>query len=235
MNYDLFRTLWHEALETANLVNLPFQPVETVELDGMSRTHEIAVALSGAQPASPFYVTATLSWRWDAALSARSATTEEDLLVDILGQDGYYLVTERPWLRVDVTLNATVPLDSPLPMPGADAWRRWTAEVAARLSPLLPIDCAEAEYPVEDGYRSRVLSARDEPEARLRCDPDGGLYLTGVYLPAWQGIDLPRQWDNSDREPDDWPDDDLADFAARVRQALQEWEECLVHLHPEAG
>jgi hypothetical protein len=127
-----------------------------------------------------------------------------------------------------------VPLDSPLPMPRADAWRRWAAEVAARLSPLLPIDCTEAEYPVEDGYRSRVLSARDEPEARLRCDPDGRLYLTGVYLPAWQGIDLPRQWDNSDREPDDWPDDDLADFAARVRRALQEWEECLGCLHQQA-
>jgi hypothetical protein len=235
MNYDLFRKLWHEALETASLVNLPFQPIENVELEGMNRTHEITVALSGAQPASPFYVTATLSWRWDAALSARSATTEEDLLVEILGRDGYYLVTEQPWLRVDVVLNATVPLDSPLPMLGADAWRRWAAEVAARLPPLLPIDCADTEDPFEDGPGLRVLSSRDEPEIRLRCDPDGGLYLTGVYLPAWQGIDLPRQWDNSDREPDDWPDDDLADFAARVRQALQEWEGCLVHLHPEAG
>ena len=233
MNYDLFCKLWHEALEFANLVNLPFQPIETVELDGMSRTHEIAVALSSTQPVSPFYVTATLSWRWDAALSARSATTEEDLLVNILGQDGYYLVTEQPWLRVDVILNATVPLDSPLPTPDTGAWRRWAAEVAARLSPLLPIDCAEAEVPVEDGYRSRVFSSRDEPEARLRCDPDGRLYLAGVYLPAWQGIDLPRQWDNSDREPDDRPDDDLADFAARVRRALQEWEECLGCLHQQ--
>ena len=48
MNYDLFRTLWHEVLESADLVNLPFQPIETVELDGMSRTHEITIALSGA-------------------------------------------------------------------------------------------------------------------------------------------------------------------------------------------
>jgi hypothetical protein len=62
------------------------------------------------QPTSLFYVTATLSWRWDAALSARSATAEEDLLVEILGRDGSYLVTEQPWLRVDVTLNATVPV-----------------------------------------------------------------------------------------------------------------------------
>jgi hypothetical protein len=231
MNYDLFRMLWHEALESANLVNLPFQPIETVELDGMSRTHEITVALSSTQPASPFYVTATLSWRWDAALSARGATTEEDLLVDILGQDGYYLVTEQPWLRVDVILNATVPLDSPLLMPDADVWRRWAAAVTARMSPLLPIDCADAEYPFEDGHRPRVLSSRDEPEVRLRCDPDGRLYLTGVYLSAWQGIDLPRQWDNPDREPDDWPEEDLADFATRVHRALRGWEDCLRHLH----
>ncbi|MBN1978014.1 MAG: hypothetical protein JW918_11500 [Anaerolineae bacterium] len=73
------------------------------------------------------------------------------------------------------------------------------------LPPLLPTDCADTEDPLEDGPGLRVLSARDEPESRLRCDPDGGLYLTGVYLPAWQGIDLPRQWDNSDRELDGWP------------------------------
>ncbi len=233
MNYDMFRTLWHEALETARLTDLSFDPIEVVELDGMSRTHEIIVGLSGAQETSPFYVTATLHWRWDAVLSARSATTEEDLLVEILGQDGSYLVTEQPWLRVDVTLNATLPLGSPLPMPGVDAWRRWMAAVGARLFPLLPINWTYGEYLFEEGYWPRVLSAREEPEVRLRCDPDGRLRLAGVYLAAWQGVDLPRQWDDPDREPDDWPEQTLAEFTHRVRQALHEWEGCLKILAPE--
>jgi len=68
---------------------------------------------------------------------------------------------------------------------------------------------------------------------KLHCDPDGQLYLTGVELSAWQGIGLPRQWDDPKRPPDRWPDAQLADFAGRVRRALQEWEDCLGYLHQE--
>ena len=110
-------------------------------------------------------------------------------------------------------------------MPDADAWRRWTAEVTTRLAPFLPTGDGE------DDQGRPVLCWCGEPTAQLRCDPDTGrLYLTGVELSAWQGIDLPRQWDNPDRQPDPWPDAQLADLASRVRQALQMWEECLSYL-----
>jgi len=62
--------------------------------------------------------------------------------------------------------------------------------------------------------------------------PDAG---AGVHLSAWQSIDLPRQWDKPDREPDDWPEVELADFIERVRRALQEWEGCLECLSPAIG
>ena len=228
MNYDQFRTVWHETLDAAGLLPFPPRPTESVELGWLSRTYRTAVSLRGVQRAGLFYISAGLSWKWDAALAARSATTEEDLLIDLLGQDGYYLVTERPWLRVDAALRATLPMDSPLPMPDAGAWRRWAAEVTTRLAPFLPIRGMD-----EDEAEPASLSWRGEPAARLRCDPDGQLYLTGVELSAWQGIDLPRQWDNPDQPPDGWPDAQLADFAGRLRQALQEWEDCLVHLHRE--
>jgi len=147
-------------------------------------------------------------------------------LIEVLGQDGYYLVTQRPWPQVDVTLSATLPVDSPIPMPDSSVWRRWAAEVASRLSPFLPIESEE------DNHGLVVLSSRSKPAARLRCDPNNGeLYLTRVELSAWQGIDLPRQWDNPDREPDPWPEAQLADFAGRVREALLVWEDCLGHLH----
>jgi len=84
----------------------------------MSRGYSINVSLRSVQRAGPFRIIAGLSWKWDAALSARTATTEEDLLVEVLGEDGYYLVTEQPWLRVDVTLRAILPMDSPLPSAG---------------------------------------------------------------------------------------------------------------------
>jgi hypothetical protein len=83
----------------------------------------------------------------------------------------------------------------------------------------------------EDDQGRPALCWCGELIAQLQCAPDTGrLYLTHVELLAWQGIDLPRQWDNPDRQPDSWPDVQLADFADRVRQALQMWEECLSYL-----
>jgi hypothetical protein len=118
------------------LLSFPPRPAETIDLGDMSRTYRIFVKLYRAQRAGLFHVMAELSWRWDALQTARTATREEDVLEELLGRDGYYLVTERPWLRLDVTLKATLPLDSPLPMPGA--------EVTARLAPLLPTEAEEA-------------------------------------------------------------------------------------------
>lgn len=228
MNYDQFRTLFEEALRAARMMRPFSRREETISLGGMSRAYETRVAL-GTQSPPPFYVTATLCWKWDAALSARFATTEEDLLTEILGRDGSYLVTERPWLRVDVKLNASLPWGEPLPMPASDAWQRWASEVVARLSPLLPADSEEVEGELQ------VLSWCGEPEAEVQCGTDGRLFVTGVYLSAWQGIDLPRQWDNPDRAPDPWPDEQLDDLAERLRQALVEWEYCLQYLPTAAS
>ena len=94
MDYDQFRAAWHEALDAAGLLPLPPFPSETVELRWMSRGYSINVSLRNAQAAGPFRIIAGLSWKWDAAQAARTATTEEDLLVEVLGEDGYYLVTE---------------------------------------------------------------------------------------------------------------------------------------------
>lgn len=226
MNYDQFRAIWHEALGEAGLMPFSLFLSETVDIRGMSRAYRVLTSLRSVQRAGPFHIVAELSWKWDACLSARAETTEEDLLIEILGRDGYYLVTERPWVRVDVTLKATVPMDAPLPMPVSDAWRRWSAAVTQRLSPLL--HSGEVD---EEGGNLSPLAWRGEPTAQLRCDTEGRLYLTGVGLPAWEGIDLPRQWDNPDRPPDDWPDVQLADFAFRLRRALEAWEDCLEHLY----
>ncbi len=48
MNYDQFRTLWHEALDAAGLVPSLRHPMEAISLDGMSRTYKTIVVLGGA-------------------------------------------------------------------------------------------------------------------------------------------------------------------------------------------
>jgi hypothetical protein len=171
-------------------------------------------------------VTASLGWRWDALHAARSATTEEDLLTELFGEVGYDLITERPWLRVDVTLSATLPQNAPLPMPSASAWQRWAGQVTGRLEPLLP-----AEVPIfEEKGQEAILFWRGGPEVRLQCTPGGELYLSGVSLPAWVGIELPRQWDSPDRPQDEDTEEQLESLFEWVRASLRVWVECLPYL-----
>jgi len=228
MNYDHFRTAWREALDTARLLPFVTWPTETIDLGWMSRTHSTIVRFPAEQHVRPFYVTARLNWQWDALLSARSVTREEDVLMELLGEDSDHYDSEQPWLRVDVTLRASLPTDSPMPRPRISTWQRWVTEVTDRLAPLLPKDVEE-----EKG-NLRALSWCGEPTAQFQCAPGGRLYLTSVELSAWQRIDLPRQWDDPDHEQDPEPDAQLVDFAGRMREALQVWEDSLRHLQPPA-
>jgi hypothetical protein len=82
----------------------------------------------------------------------------------------------------------------------------------------------------EDECKETTLFWRGDPEAQLRCSPDGQLYLTGVELPSWQGIELPRQWDSPDRPQDDDTEEQLESLFECVRASLQVWAECLPYL-----
>ena len=226
LNYDRFRAAWQEALDASDMRAFLCPATETLDLSQMSRTHETHVLLvPGRDPTiEPFTVSASLSWTWDALLSARTATTEEDLLGELFGTAGRDQDTGQPWLRVDITLKAALPWASPLPLPGTVKWRRWATDVTERLTPLLPNGCTD-----RDG-KQLVLSWLGAPEARAQCAPDGRLYLTEVELSAWQGINLPRHWDDPDREPDEEPDTQLAELIGRVWKALQAWERSVRHL-----
>lgn len=122
---------------------------------------------------------------------------------------------------MDVTLRATLPLDAPRPLPDPTTWRRWVEAVQARLGPLLPSEVGEGE-------RERMLlSWFGQPEAQALCAPDGRLLLSAVEVAAWQGISLPRHWDDPDRELDEEPGEQLVDLLQRVLKALAEWQGCL--------
>jgi hypothetical protein len=80
---------------------------------------------------------------------------------------------------------------------------------------LLPTEAEEAREGIV------VHSWGGKAAARLRCEPDGRLLLTGVEWPAWQMINLVREWDDPEREPDEFVGEELADFADHVRDALR--------------
>ena len=227
MNFEQFRAAWYEALTKAGMWSYLAPPTETVELGGMSRTYQVYIHFGHSREIEPFHVSARLSWTWDALQAARTATTEEDALMQFLGDEGRHQDTERPWLRVDVTLSATLPWGSPLPLPDATMWRAWLADVTERLEPLLSTDWETRDEKIA------IFATRSEPEAEVQPAADGQLYLTGVKLSAWEGIDLPRQWDDPDREQDEDPYERLADFVERVWDAMDEWNQSLVHLLPQ--
>lgn len=67
MEYEQFRSIWHEALAQADLMSAPPQkPSEMMDLVGLSRTYQINVALGQRQPVNSFYISARLEWQWDA-------------------------------------------------------------------------------------------------------------------------------------------------------------------------
>lgn len=124
MDYQEFRDLWHKALQAVHLhIPQPVSPTEKIDQRDMSRSYELVI-YGGPHPKSdPFHLTATITWDWDATLSARYATTEEDLLMQIFGDFGIHDDdTVPPRLRIDVALMASLPYGSVYPMPALDQW-----------------------------------------------------------------------------------------------------------------
>ena len=226
MDYDTFRTLWHEALTQAGLVIYPLRPAETIDVQRMSREYKIYLPLDQKDQPRPFYVSVELSWRWDALQSARAATTEEDMVMELLGEDEYDRETERPWLRIDVILHANLEANAQTPMPEADVWQRWARTVMRDLEAVMPPDLRERQEETDAS-----LFWQGNPAIRLRCDLDGQLAFRGVELPSWHGIELPRQWDNPERAWNErGPEPQLTDLCGWVAERLRVWAASLRHL-----
>ena len=233
MTYDEFRRAWSHALRDSSLPNASaHEGKETMDLRSMDRTFESRVEPVGGQDAEPFYVTATLSWRWDSLLTARTATTEEDMLSELLGREQARGVeTEPSWMRVDVTLHATLPYGKPIPMPAPAAWGQWVREVRGRIEEIEPLTPGEH---VRSGRERRpeVLAWQEEPVAKMICAPGGELRLASVEIAAWQILEVPRRWDDSDREPDEHPARPLHEMFERVGASLHAWMQAVDHLAP---
>jgi hypothetical protein len=238
VTYDEFRQAWIAARRESELPLLSaHEGEESLDLGSLARTFKTFVEPVGGQEADPFHVAAALSWRWDALLTARSATTEEDMLTEVLGRErvwGHKVNTERSPMRIDVTLSASLPHGKAIPMPGATVWAKWAREVHGRLERIEPLVPDKTTRETRDG-RLEVLAFQGEPVAKIFCGADGGLKLDGVEVAAFQIIELPRRWDDRDRKPDPHPSPQLHEFFARVRAGLHGWMQAVNHLTPRTA
>jgi hypothetical protein len=221
MDQSGFLSTWNKALDAAGL-NIPvFFQDQSVDLRSMDRTYHAYVHFGlSSHPFDPFHVAVELSWRWTAFLSARFATTEEDLLMELYGEHGLYEDTDQPWLRVDFTFHAGVQRDLHFPFPSPAVWQKWASSVTSQILPSFAEEFDEDEY-------DRFFSYCGEPVIETNCSSSGQFSLFKVSLPAWKGISLPRQWDDPERPPEEDPFDSLVELFAWIRKTAQLWGESL--------
>jgi hypothetical protein len=221
MDYQEFADLWLEALRQARFPGIHLlRPIETIDIRSMDRTYRSYLWWPEMPETRMFHVTAEVSWVWDSVLSARFATTEEDMLMQIFGDFGIHEDTEPPWLRIDMSLHASISLDKSYPMPLLANWQRWVEKVSLELESFLPGDNEN------EGKNQAINAWHGIPEAVITFDPQGDTFLQEVSLRSWQGITLPRQWDDPDKT-DPLPGEQLYQFATRLQQALEIWQERL--------
>jgi len=196
-------------------------PTERINLHDMSRSYELEI-YGGMHPNSkPFHLTATIAWEWDTTLSARYATTEEDMLMLIFGDSGIHTEDKvPPQLRMDVCLSAGVPYGTVFPMPKFGQWQRWVRQVSDELQLILPTGYDE------DGG---IYAYSDPIQANVKLLEDGRLNLESMTFKAWQAIKLPRQWDDPEKR-DPSPVGELQDFASRIAKTMSAMENGLAHL-----
>jgi hypothetical protein len=164
MKQDEFRTALERALRAAGVMTYPDRFDDLVDLQTMSRKGGGYLGMGLQQPAEPFMGTLELSWEWDALMTARMETTEEDELTTFVGRaETPNTETEPPAVRVDVRLHGKLALDKPLLVPPGERWRAWVAEVASKINPLLPEGA--------DISSGAISSRLGDPEARVRVRP----------------------------------------------------------------
>jgi len=221
MNYQEFIDLWQSAWRQTRFQLLhALNPVEAIDIHSMDRTYNTSFVWPKRDLTAPFSGGVEISWTWNALLTARSSTTEEDFLMETYGEFGIHEDTEPPWLRIDIIFEASCTYSSLLPLPLLTSWQNWIAEVNAKVNPSLPQeDFSNEGTPLSYGWRG-------EPEAIISFGPQGETYLQSVCLKAWQGINLPRQWDDPakvDLDPETW----LFELAGQIQQAFELWMESL--------
>jgi len=229
VTYDEFREAWLLALRESGLRLFGIEALsESLELRATARIGESLVV--PYYRTDPFTVSAKFRWRWDALHTARTATCEEDMLAELVGREAIGRTrTHRPWMRIDISLHASLPWDSPMPLPSRARWALWTRDVIYTLesrTPLIPEEISREDRPGQ----LELLAYRGEPEAEVRCGRSGELKLAALEISGWQALELVRKWNDTSRRPDQGVEEQLNQMFARVKAALGAWAELTIQL-----
>ena len=225
MRYEEFRDALAEALGAAGLRIHPVRVRETLDLGSTSRRWKAFVDLGVSRPSEPYYVSAAVSFVWDPVASARTHTTEEDLLSELFGGHEDLPETLPRHQRIDMTLQANLLHGSRTPLPTANRWRSWSRSVDERLAGLLP-----QPVPMHDGRPIIVMGWRGTVEVESVCSDDGDLLLRAVTVRSWHAVVPPRARDAVDDHPEGDIGGQLDALAERYRGAFEEWAGCVADL-----
>lgn len=224
MTYEEFKKAWLGAIHHSGLAVFGNEPIrEGLDLVQVDRTGETTVELRAGQ-IEPFVVTSRIQWRWAASQSARTATTEEDLMIELVGIKSGPRRTEKPWLRIDATLSASLPYGHPIAFPAPDVWATW-ARATTKSIVALETKPARATHGLPPS-----LKWQGSPAARVRAGADGVLRVERIELDAWQGIALPRRFSDPRRKPDPHPGPALDQMFHRLEHSLKLWQHAVVTL-----
>jgi hypothetical protein len=225
VTYQTFKAVFLHALQASGLPTIGEVPEETLDLRSTDRTVKVSVGPIRRASQRPFHLSGVISWRWDALQTARTTTTEEDLLTALLGREaGARVETERPWLRIDLELRAGFEAGQSMAMPSVATWTTWSRAARPRLQGDARLVTGDPTRHTATGPQA-VLAWQGEPEIHVTCNRQGELRLESLTVSAFQGIDLPRQWDDPERPRDDDPGAPLTAMFQRVKAALAAWAE----------
>ena len=230
MDYDELKAAFMGTLRESGLPMIGLAPEEVLGLRSGDRVLTVGVEPIDREIGRPFHVAASISFRWGALQMARTVTTEDDLLVELVGRDDACgIETEQPWLRIDIKLRAGLEWGKGIPMPAQATWARWSREALGRLETTEPLVSDDVVREIPGGQHA-VLAWQGDPEVKATCNAAGELRVEAISVSAFQGIDLPRKWSDDEREPDEPPHEQLRAMFERLKAALHAWGEVMDHL-----
>lgn len=214
MRYDEFRDRWLAALHEAGFAFFHSSPEETIDLSTTTRRWR---AYRLPTPVEPLHAGAMLSFSWDSLDSARSRSTEEDLLTELLGRRRGRVATKQRLVRVDAKFHAALTYGSTAALPPGDLWGPWVASMEERLDAALAARRTRRQA-------TQVPPWRGELEIDARCSADGTFLFHGMSLPAFEMIVIPRVWDDPKRRDKEASADRQIDgLARRFREGTEAW------------
>lgn len=219
MQYAEFRDHLEGALREHGFVfHGAGRPVESIDLERTARHWEASVHPATAAHAEPFHVSATIAFAWSPLDAARAVTCEEDLLTELLGRRTRVPRSERRWTRIDLSLHATLPYGSTVPIPEPAVLADWTATVVQQA------DAAFTHVDEKGGRIVSVLGGHGDLEMRAHSRPDGLISLSAIAIAGFRLVRLPRVWDSSERRASEGdPHRELARLARTFASVLDEW------------